>query len=183
MEGTMDEPSAGLVLVVEDDAELRRIMRATLAEAGCSVLEARDAYEGLFACAQCGNALRLLITEINLLPVGGIKLAENALRLWPRIQVLCTSSDAEPRGVHHWMRYLSAEFLPKPFSPQQLQSAAFRMLAKREQDYPESATEAAAWTAAAPIRVQPMPARSHTVRSAATHAPASRNQKFWLKEF
>ncbi|MEO7424025.1 MAG: hypothetical protein ABI036_02495 [Fibrobacteria bacterium] len=57
------------------------------------------------------------------------------------------------------------------------------MLAKREQDFPESATEATAWTAASPIRVQAIPARTHTDRSAASHAPASRNQKFWLKEF
>jgi two-component system, cell cycle response regulator CpdR len=200
----MGETCAGLVLVVDDDAELRRVMRAALTEAGCAVLEARDAYEGLFACAQYGNALHLLITEINLLPVGGIKLAENALRLWPHIQVLCTSADAEPKGVHHWMRYLSAEFLPKPFTAPQLQRAAFRMLAKRDQDFP------ATTATAVPLRMPPMPSRAYPSLSAsvsesaspsisapssaraqavtatvpaASLAPASRNPKFWLKEF
>lgn len=132
----MDEPCSGLVLVVDGDAGLRRAMRDHLVQSGCAVLQAGDAYEALFLIAQYGKSIGLLITEINLLPVGGIKLAENALRLVPSLQVICTSADAEMRGVKHWMRYLRADFLAKPFAPHQLSERAFALLGHRYEDAP-----------------------------------------------
>jgi DNA-binding NtrC family response regulator len=132
----MGEPYSGLVLVVDGDAELRRAMRDYLMQSGCAVLEARDAYDALFIIAQYGKSINLLITEINLLPVGGIKLAENALRLVPSLQVICTSADVEMRGVKYWMRYLSADFLPKPFAPHQLREKVFALLGHRYEDAP-----------------------------------------------
>lgn len=132
----MGEPYSGLVLVVDGDAELRRSMRDFLMQSGCAVLEARDAYDALFIIAQYGKSINLLITEINLLPVGGIKLAENALRLVPSLQVICTSADVEMRGVKYWMRYLRADFLPKPFAPYQLHEKVFALLGHRFEDSP-----------------------------------------------
>lgn len=132
----MGEPYSGLVLVVDGDAALRRAMRDYLMESGCAVLEARDAYDALFIIAQYGKSIDLLITEINLLPVGGIKLAENALRLVPSLQVICTSADVEMRGVKYWMRYLRADFLPKPFAPHRLREKVFALLGHRYEDAP-----------------------------------------------
>jgi DNA-binding NtrC family response regulator len=132
----MGEPYSGLVLVVDGDAGLRRAMRDNLMQSGCAVLEARDAYDALFIIAQHGKSINLLITEINLLPVGGIKLAENALRLVPSLQVICTSADVDLRGVKYWMRYLRADFLPKPFAPHQLREKVFALLDHSYDDAP-----------------------------------------------
>lgn len=132
----MGEPYSGSVLVVDGDAALRRAMRDYLMQSGCAVLEARDAYDALFIIAQYGKSINLLITEINLLPVGGIKLAENALRLVPSLQVICTSADVEMRGVKYWMRYLRADFLPKPFAPFQLHEKVFALLGHKYEDAP-----------------------------------------------
>lgn len=132
----MGEPYSGLVLVVDGDAALRRAMRDNLMQSGCAVLEARDAYDALFIIAQYGKSINLLITEINLLPVGGIKLAENALRLVPSLHVICTSADVEMRGVKYWMRYLRADFLPKPFAAYQLREKVFALLDHNYEDAP-----------------------------------------------
>ena len=132
----MGEPYSGLVLVVDGDAGLRRDMRDNLMQSGCAVLEARDAYDALFIIAQYGKSINLLITEINLLPVGGIKLAENALRLVPSLHVICTSADVGMQGVKYWMRYLRADFLPKPFAPYQLREKVFALLDHNYEDAP-----------------------------------------------
>lgn len=199
--GIMGEPYAGLVLLVDGDMALRRAMRDFLMQSGCAVLEARDAYDGLFLCAQYGTAIDLLITEINLLPVGGIKLAENALRLWPRLQVLCMSADAEPCGVQHWMKYLNAQFLPKPFQPFQLHEKVFTLLGRRLEDAPMPIMDAPPqdWIRgsgknAVPVagpRADPqlrpsMPTRWDAFRPHADMSKPStsgRDPLFWLKEF
>jgi DNA-binding NtrC family response regulator len=116
----MDTAQSGSILLVDDDPELRRSMREFLESSGFNIIEARNSYDGLFAVAQFGHQIRMIITELNLLPVGGIKLAENALRLCPHIQILCMSTEADTHGIAYWMRYLNAQFLQKPFSPFEL---------------------------------------------------------------
>ena len=189
----MGEPSAGLVLLVDGDTALRRAMRDFLQNSGCTVLEARDAYDALFTCAQYGEAINLLITEINLLPVGGIKLAENAMRLWPRLQVLCMSADADPIGVQYWMRYLNAQFLPKPFSPFVLHERVFSLLGTRVADAPMPILD----ILTQPWADAPAPAPTHARMPAiqprwdAFRPPAdlslpvsgNADPLFWLKEF
>jgi DNA-binding response OmpR family regulator len=164
-----DKPSgesAGTVLLVDDDPTLRSAMRDFLANSGCRVLEARDSYDGLFLCAQYGAAIDVLVTEINLLPVSGIKLAENVLRLWPQIQVLCMSDCEEGEGVQHWMRYLNAEFLRKPFSPFHLHERVHGLMGKRYEDAPMPVLD-----------FQP-PAAEPQKRYTSMQDPL-----FWLKEF
>lgn len=122
------------ILLVDDDPQLRRSMREFLETSGFSVLEARNSYDGLFTLAQHGLQIRLIITEVNLLPVGGIKLAENALRLFPHLQVLCMSTGVDEKGMQYWMRYLGAQFLQKPFSPFQLHEKVHLALGRHIED-------------------------------------------------
>ena len=153
------------VLLVDDDVELRTAMRDFLARSGLRVLEARDSYDGLFLCAQYGWSIHLLATEINLLPVSGIKLAENVLRLFPHTQVLCMSACEETRPVKYWMKYLNAAFLPKPFSPFDLHEKVHAILGDRYED-------------------APMPVMDDQPRPAATrYSSNSGDPGFWLKEF
>jgi DNA-binding NtrC family response regulator len=160
-------PEAGrTILLVDDDVDLRKGIRDFLAGSGCRVIEARNSYDGLFLCAQHGASIDLLLTEINLLPVSGIKLAENALRLFPQIQVICMSQCEETRPLRYWMKYLNASFLRKPFSPVELHEAVRGMLSSRRLDDPVPVVEGHA---------APAGSREHTATSA--------DPLFWLKEF
>lgn len=140
------------ILLVDDDPELRRSMREFLENSGFHVIEARNSYDGLFAVAQFGNQIRLLITELNLLPVGGVKLAENALRLAPHLQILCMSSEADQQGISYWMRYLNAQYLQKPFSPFELHERVHMALGRHIQDAPISILDYQDTTTMAAIR-------------------------------
>lgn len=152
------------VLLVDDDLELRTAMRDFLAQSGYRVLEARDSYDGLFQCAQYGWAINLLVTEINLLPVSGIKMAENVLRLFPHIQVLCTSAGEETRPIKYWMKYLNASFLPKPFTPFDLHEKVHDLLGDRWEE------------ALMPVLdVRPAGGRAYSSNSG--------DPSFWLKDF
>lgn len=126
------------VLIVDEDVELRRSMREFLEASGFVVLDAKNSYDGLFLVAQHGARLRILITELSLLPVGGIKLAENALRLWPHLQIICMAELFDAKGIAYWMRYLNAQFLEKPFSPFELHERVFTALGERLTDAPFS---------------------------------------------
>jgi DNA-binding NtrC family response regulator len=163
-----DVPREGapLILLVDDDMELRTVMRDFLSLAGFRVLEARNSYDGLFLAAQHGAAIQLLITETNLLPVGGIKLAENILRLYPQIQVLCVSDCEETRPVRYWMRYLNASFLRKPLTSDELEERVRDLLSWD-------------WEAVA----APGPDLGTPQIQLPGHSSNSGDPMFWLKEF
>jgi two-component system, cell cycle sensor histidine kinase and response regulator CckA len=163
---------ARTVLLVDDDVELRTAMRDFLARSGLRVLEARNSYDGLFLSAQYGGAIHLLIAEINLLPVSGIKLAENVLRLYPQTQVLCMSACEETRPVKYWMKYLDAAFLPKPFSPFDLHEKVHAILDDRFEDAPMPVPDVRPGAAAGPEAAGP-----------ARYSSNSGDPAFWLKEF
>lgn len=158
------------ILLVDDDAGLRTAMRDFLASSGCRVLEARNSYDGLFLAAQYGSAIRLLITEINLLPVSGIKLAENVLRLFPQTQVLCLSDCEETRPVRYWMKYLNASFLRKPFTPIDLHERVNAMLGDP-------------WEEAALATLEAAPDPRSADSAGARGYSNSADPAFWLKEF
>lgn len=164
--GAPQPPEASrTVLLVDDDLELRTAMRDFLSNSGYRVLEARDSYDGLFLCAQYGWSINLLITEINLLPVSGIKLAENILRLYPQTQVLCMSSCEETRPVRYWMKYLDAFYIPKPFSPFELHEKVHEILGDRYED--------------APMPVLDVPSEA----GGKGYSSNSGDPRFWLKDF
>jgi CheY-like chemotaxis protein len=82
---------APLILVVEDDPEVRAVTLAMVARLGCRTIEAAGAEEAL-ARLSTGAAPDLLFTDI-VLPKGmnGIELARAARELNPGLRVLFTS--------------------------------------------------------------------------------------------
>jgi DNA-binding response OmpR family regulator len=179
--GPRPPDAAKVILLVDDDMELRTSLRDFLVNLGFQVLEARDAYDGLFLCAQYGTRIDILLTEINLLPVGGIKLAENALRLWPQIQVVCMSQAFDAPGTKYWMRYLGAHFLRKPFTPLELHEC-LQMVSGQIQDgmplpLPEngvSPTSSQFWERRYP---------PESPQAIGFERSDSQDPTFWMKEF
>jgi len=94
------KPSADeCILVVEDDARVRRVVVARLEEEGYHVIQAADGKEALSLVA-AHPEIRLLFTDI-IMPGGmfGDELAREARILRPSLKVLFTSGYAEPSLV------------------------------------------------------------------------------------
>ena len=108
------------VLVVEDEAPLRRMMRRSLEDAGYAVLEAGSAAEALELVVRNSRTISLVLTDVIMPGQNGRELAERIEELRPGIPVLFTSgytdSDIERRGL---LKPGSA-FLQKPITPEAL---------------------------------------------------------------
>lgn len=111
------------VLVVEDEAHIRLLLRRVLSSHGYVVREAADAPEALEA-AVAGGAIALLVTDVSLPQSNGRELAAKLAGSRPGLKVLYTSgySDADA-GVPP-----GAPFLQKPFVPDALLRAVRAVL-------------------------------------------------------
>ncbi len=121
--------SAGRILVIDDEPQIRRIMRTTLTGAGYEVDDAKTGQEGLEKVREFRPDLVLL--DINMPGMGGFETCK-ALRTDPNIAIIMlTVRDSEADKV----RALDAgadDFVTKPFSTPELLArirAALRRLA------------------------------------------------------
>jgi two-component system KDP operon response regulator KdpE len=105
------------VLVIDDEAAIRRLLKAGLEAAGYAVVEAVDGESGLRQAATCGP--ELVILDLGLPDKPGLRVLEQ-LRKWSPVPVLIlTVQDSESDKV----ALLDAgadDYLSKPFSVPEL---------------------------------------------------------------
>ena len=95
------------LIVVDDDQEVRSIVADFLADAGYRVLQAADGAQALGLIAD-DPSLRMMISDIRMPKMSGIDLAEEAVRLRPKLRVILISGFTDHQATK-W------PFLMKPF--------------------------------------------------------------------
>jgi excisionase family DNA binding protein len=116
------------VLIVDDDAGLRGIVRARLELAGCSVREAASAEEGLAALEE--RPPDLILLDVMLPKVDGWEMLRRVQRSHGvgAVPVLMFSGQTdEPASAESETRG-AQDFLRKPFDPEQLIESAKQLL-------------------------------------------------------
>jgi two-component system cell cycle sensor histidine kinase/response regulator CckA len=107
------------VLLVEDEASLRGLLRETLEGSGYFTLVARDGAEALQIVEDYANPIQLILTDVIMPGMTGPKIVELVAQNRPEVKVLYISgySDAVTR---HGLTGPGRAFLSKPFSPEVL---------------------------------------------------------------
>jgi PAS domain S-box-containing protein len=106
------------VLVVEDQAEVRKYAVAALTAKGYRVMAAGDAGEALLLCEQ--ERIDLVLTDVVMPNVSGRELADRLQALQPGIKVLFMSRYTNNVIEQHGVLEGGANFIQKPFSREEL---------------------------------------------------------------
>ena len=112
------------ILVVEDEAALRRVVTVVLERQGYRVLEAANGAEALDLWAEHGAAIDLLVTDL-VMPGGwtGWQVAEHLRRDRPDLCVVLTSGYSTDLAGRELAATPETTFLQKPYVPRQLTEA------------------------------------------------------------
>jgi CheY-like chemotaxis protein len=108
------------ILVVEDEAMLRRLICKVLRNHGYEVLDAANADEGLRACQEHPGRIELLLTDVVMPGRSGRELALFASSRYPDMKVIYMSGYTDDAVVRHGVFAAEVHFLQKPFSPSDL---------------------------------------------------------------
>ena len=92
----MDAPSAK-ILVIEDEQEIRRFLRASLVHHGYQFLEAETAASGLAQAAS--SQPDLIILDLGLPDADGMDVIAR-LREWSRVPIIVLSAPQEESETH-----------------------------------------------------------------------------------
>ncbi len=108
------------VLVVEDEAQLRVLIKQMLEESGFTVLQAGDAEAALRLSEVNPGRIDLLLTDLVMPRINGRELAERLAPAQPRLRVLFMSGYADDEIVRQGVEMEEVAFLPKPFGIDEL---------------------------------------------------------------
>jgi signal transduction histidine kinase/CheY-like chemotaxis protein len=108
-----------IILVVEDDAMMRRLTTEALHELGYTVFDSENAANALSTLDRVAN-VKLLFTDVVMPDVNGKKLADEAVRRRPGLKVIFTTGYTANAVVHGGVLDQGVHFISKPFTLDQL---------------------------------------------------------------
>lgn len=114
------------ILLVEDDAPVRELIRDELKKLGYRVLESKNGLEAcLVATQQVGN-FQLLLTDVVMPGMSGTEVAQHLRIIKPNLKILFISGYADDIGIgaHDQL----SDYLQKPFTPEVLGQRIRRLL-------------------------------------------------------
>ncbi|MFA4915908.1 MAG: PAS domain S-box protein [Syntrophales bacterium] len=112
--------SGGVVLVVEDEDQLRELAIKALQRTGYEILEARNGEEALEIANGYEGDIRLLLTDVVMPKMSGLELVKRIGSLYPEIKVIYMSGYTDNAIVHHGVLVKDVNFLEKPFTLERL---------------------------------------------------------------
>jgi len=120
--GSLPRGNGELILVVDDEPQIREMTLAMLTRSGYRVLLAADGLEAAVIFAERAAEIRLVITDLHMPNLDGVMLGRALRRINPGVQMLVLSGMKAPLGNRpdYLPEEFGDDFLGKPFKPSAL---------------------------------------------------------------
>ncbi len=144
VEGPLDPPldvpqaaparasGGGTVLLVEDEAPVRRLCRRVLESNGFIVLEASSGEEGLRIAIDHDGPLDVVLTDVVMPGMSGAEMVRRLQRYRADFAPIYSSGYADDAIARHGVITPGENFLQKPFTPELLLASVRRVLSSPE---------------------------------------------------
>jgi CheY-like chemotaxis protein len=109
-----------LVLVVDDEASIREVIRATLESAGYRTLLAADGVNALDIFTRYRREIGLVLSDLEMPELDGAALTRQLRALDPQVRVVLASGIGTREGEAAVQAVAPTAFLPKPLAPRVL---------------------------------------------------------------
>jgi PAS domain S-box-containing protein len=110
-------PGTETILLVEDQTAVRRMLREALSGAGYRVWEAGNGAEALEQCAASLSRIDLVVSDIVMPVMNGLRMVEELQRRRPDLKVIFMSGHAEEMISRQSGPDPVADVMQKPFTP------------------------------------------------------------------
>ena len=117
------------ILVLEDEARVRKLVCEVLAGRGYKVLEAVRGEEAIRLATEHAGHIHLLLADVVMPEMSGPQALEQIRARHPNMRVLFMSGYTDEAMVHHGILDSGAPFLQKPFLPETLARKVREVLA------------------------------------------------------
>jgi len=126
--------SEGLVLVVDDEPDVRKVVRMTLEKAGYDVIEAEDGEKAIAAVKKNENMLllTLIITDIRMPNMNGIDVINYYQKEWPSVPLIVLTGFPDLDMATSMLQHGVVDYLVKPVEAEKLRASVAKAIQQRE---------------------------------------------------
>ena len=117
---TSSDGEGRLILIVDDEADVREIIRAALEKAGYRTLEAPDGADGLGTFADHKDEIAAVITDASMPLLDGVVLSRAIRRIAPETKIIAMSGLLSSTQISQLEAAGVDAFLTKPFTAKKL---------------------------------------------------------------
>ena len=112
----------GRVLVVDDEADIRKSVRMTLTKAGFDVVEAEDGEKAIKEIRSGDNPLMVdaILCDIYMPKVNGLEASIFFRQQFPQVPVIIMTGQPDVKSATELMKKGIVDYLIKPISPEKL---------------------------------------------------------------
>ncbi len=124
--------TAGHILIIDDEASLRRTLARILQQAGFEVTTAASGQESLAFLSQ--QAFDLVYLDIRMPDMNGLEVLKKIHSNFPELPVILFTAQPDMNSAVEALRYGAIDYLMKPLQPQTLIDHTRTILAQREKE-------------------------------------------------
>jgi PAS domain S-box-containing protein len=130
-EAALPHGNGELLLVVDDEENIRTVMTATLETFGYKVITAADGTEGMAAFAQHGKEISLVVTDMAMPFMDGAAMIRALRKIDPSLKIIGMSGLLNAEQTAQLQSLNVNQFLPKPFTAENLLQSIATSLKER----------------------------------------------------
>lgn len=125
----------GRILIIEDDLDIRDILKNQLEQGGHQVIEAKDGQEGIDLMKKGSNLLQvgLIITDIRMPKVNGVEAIDYIHANAPSIPIMVITGYPDTELAVNLLQKGVKEFLVKPVEKETLLSKVSVILSSKQE--------------------------------------------------
>ena len=126
-----DNSDSFTILVIDDDQTMREGCSRILSKSGWTVLTAEKGQNGLDEIRSHPGEIDVVLLDLMMPGVSGMEVLEQSLAMVPDLLVIVITGYATVESAVEAMKKGAYDFIPKPFTPDQLRMIVKRALEKR----------------------------------------------------
>lgn len=121
------------ILIVEEDSSRRHEMVRELAAGGLQAAEAEDAATAMELLTRAPEGFWLVVTDLDVMPIGGFSLARAIQRKFPQLPVAIVTGQATTTALAARALAAGVTLLPRPVEVRKLAQAIHKLVAPGHQ--------------------------------------------------
>ena len=124
----------GRVLVVDDEPDVRNVLKRILTQAGYDVIEAEDGVKAIMTINEGENPLLLdvIISDIRMPNINGVEAINYFQTLWRRVPIIVLTGFPDMEMAIGFLKKGIVDYLVKPVDKEKLINAVTKALAQRK---------------------------------------------------
>lgn len=124
----------GLVLVVDDEPDVRKVVKMTLEKAGYDVIEAEDGEKAIQEINKGENPLMLdvIISDIRMPKINGVEAINYFQQQYPRVSLIVLTGFPDMEMATGFLKKGIVDYLVKPVEKEKLTTAVAKAMEQRD---------------------------------------------------